>query len=54
MPSRLSARERREARGIFEKLDYPEFGGRAVGILLPFRPAARAVEFALKRLERRA
>lgn len=49
MPSRLSARERREAERILEKLDYPGFGGRAAGILLPFRPAGRAVEFALKR-----
>ncbi len=50
MPSRLSPRERREAEAILEKLDYPGFGGRAAGILLPFRPAARAVEFALKRI----
>ena len=49
MPSRLSPRERREAQAIFEKLDYPGFGGRAAGILLPFRPAGRAVEFALNR-----
>jgi hypothetical protein len=49
MPSRLSARERREAERILEKLDYPGFGGSAAGILLPFRPAGRAVEFALKR-----
>lgn len=50
MPSRLSVRERREAERILQKVDYPEFGGRAAGILLPFRPAARAIEFALKRL----
>jgi hypothetical protein len=50
MPSRLSARERREAQAILEKLDYPGFGGSAAGILLPFRPAGRAVEFALKRI----
>ena len=50
MPSRLSARERREATAILEKLDYPGFGGRAAGILLPFRPAGRAIEFALKRI----
>src|SRR6476620_7715210 len=50
MPSRLSARERREAETILRKLDYPGFGGRAVGILLPFRPAGRAVEFALHRI----
>ena len=49
MPSRLSPRERREAQAIFEKLDYPVFGGRAAEILLPFRPAGRAVEFALDR-----
>lgn len=49
MPSRLSPRERREATAILEKLDYPEFGGSAAGILLPFRPFGRAVEFALKR-----
>jgi hypothetical protein len=54
MPSRLSARERREAEAILDKLDYPGLGGRAAGILLPFRRAERAVEFALKRLERRA
>jgi len=50
MPSRLTAGERREAEAILQKLDYPGFGGRAAGILLPFRPAARAVEFALKRI----
>jgi hypothetical protein len=50
MPSRLTARERREAETILEKLDYPGFGGRAAGILLPFRPAGRAVEFALNRI----
>src|SRR3954453_4476435 len=50
MPSRLSPRERREAESILEKLDYPGFGGRAAGILLPFRPAGRAVEFALNRI----
>ena len=50
MPSRLSPRERREAERILQKLDYPGFGGRAAGILLPFRPAARAVEFALNRI----
>jgi hypothetical protein len=50
MPSRLSARERREATALLEKLDYPGFGGRAAGILLPFRPAGRAVEFALNRI----
>jgi len=49
MPSRLSPKERREAEAILQKLDYPGFGGRAAGILLPFRPAGRAVEFALKR-----
>ena len=50
MPSRLSARERREAEAMLRKLDYPGFGGRAAGILLPFRPVERAVEFALKRI----
>jgi hypothetical protein len=50
MPSRLSPRERREAERILQKLDYPGFGGRAAGILLPFRPAGRAVEFALNRI----
>ena len=50
MPSRLSQKERREAETILRKLDYPGFGGRAAGILLPFRPAGRAVEFALKRV----
>jgi hypothetical protein len=52
MPSRLGARERREAEAILRKLDYPGFGGRAAGILVPFRPVARAVEFALKRIGR--
>jgi hypothetical protein len=50
MPSRLSPKERRQAEAILEKLDYPGFGGRAAGILLPFRPAGRAVEFALSRI----
>jgi hypothetical protein len=50
LPSRLTARERREAERILEKLDYPGFGGSAAGILLPFRPAARAIEFALNRI----
>ena len=50
MPSRLSPRERREAEAILEKVDYPGFGGRAAGVLLPFRPAGRAVEFALNRI----
>jgi hypothetical protein len=50
MPSRLSAQERREAEAILRKLDYPGFGGRAAGILVPFWPAERAVEFALKRI----
>jgi hypothetical protein len=50
LPSRLTARERREAEAILHKLDYPGFGGRAAGILLPFRPAGRAVEFALRKL----
>jgi hypothetical protein len=49
-PSRLSARERREAEAILDKLDYPEFGGRAARVFLPFRPAGRAVEFALNRI----
>jgi hypothetical protein len=50
MPSRLSAKERREAEQILKKLDYPGFGGSAAGILLPFRPAGRAIEFALNRI----
>jgi hypothetical protein len=50
MPSRLTPRERREAERILQKLDYPGFGGRAAGILLPFRPVGRAVEFALNRI----
>jgi hypothetical protein len=50
MPARLSAKERREAEQILEKLDYPGFGGSAAGILLPFRPAGRAIEFALNRI----
>src|SRR3954463_15420728 len=49
-PSRLTPKERREAERILQKLDYPGFGGRAAGILVPFRPAGRAVEFALKRM----
>jgi hypothetical protein len=49
-PSRLTARERREAEALLGKLDYPGFGGSAAGILLPFRPMGRAVEFALKRI----
>ena len=50
MPSRLTARERREAEVLLSKLDYPGFGGSAAGIVLPFRPLGRAVEFALNRI----
>jgi hypothetical protein len=50
VPSRLTPAERREAETILQKLDYPGFGGRAAGILLPFRPVGRAIEFALNRI----
>ena len=46
-PSNLSTRERREAAELLEKLDYARFGGSAAATLLPFRPLARLVEFAL-------
>ena len=48
MPSRLTPRERREAETILQKLDYPGFGGRAAGILLPFRPADDSINANLR------
>lgn len=48
-PSRLSERERREALGLLDKIDYPGFGGTVAGTLLPFRPFARVVEWTLGR-----
>jgi hypothetical protein len=48
-PSKLTARERREAAELLEKLDYAEFGGNVAGTLLPFRPFARLIEFGLGR-----
>jgi hypothetical protein len=48
-PSRLSASERREAAELLEKIDYAELGGNVAATLLPFRPFARVVEFALGR-----
>jgi hypothetical protein len=48
-PSRLSARERREAADLLEKLDYAELGGSVAGTMLPFRPLSRLVEFVLGR-----
>src|SRR5262249_9303275 len=50
-PSNLSAREREEADELLEKLDYAELGGDITGTLLPFRPLARLVEFALGRAQ---
>lgn len=51
-PSNLTERERDEATVLLEKLDYAELGGSVTGLFLPFRPAARAVEFALNRVGR--
>ena len=48
-PSRLSRSERREAAELLEKVDYAELGGTVAATLLPFRPLARLVEFALGR-----
>ena len=50
-PSNLSAREREEADELLEKLGYAELGGDITGTLLPFRPLARLVEFALGRAQ---
>jgi hypothetical protein len=51
-PSKLTARERREARELLEKFDYAELGGNVSALFLPFRPLARVVEFALNRAGR--
>jgi hypothetical protein len=47
-PSNLTARERREAEELLEKLDYAELGGNVATTLLPFRPLGRLVEWALR------
>ena len=47
-PSKLTARERREAEVLLEKLDYAELGGNVTTALLPFGPLGRLVERALK------
>jgi hypothetical protein len=52
-PSKLSARERREAEELLQKLDYAEFGGSVATAVLPFRPVGRLVEFALGRAHAR-
>ena len=51
-PSRLSDAERREAARLLDKLEYPAFGGAVAGTLLPFRPFAHLVEWALGRPDR--
>jgi hypothetical protein len=48
----LSARERREASELLQKLDYAELGGNLTTTFLPFRPLGRLVEFALGRTGR--
>jgi hypothetical protein len=49
-PARLTEGERLEAARLLEKVDYAGFGGTVAGTLLPFRPLARLVEFALGRV----
>ena len=53
-PSRnLSARERREARQLLDKLGYVELAGSVAGIVLPFRPLSRlATRIAVGRQQR--
>jgi len=48
-PSKLTVRERREAEGLLQKLDYAELGGNVATTLLPFRPLGRLVEWVLRR-----
>jgi hypothetical protein len=48
-PSKLSARERREAEELLQKLDYAELGGSVATTVLPFRPVGRLVQLALGR-----
>jgi hypothetical protein len=48
-PSKLTARERREADELLQKLDYAELGGNVVTTLLPFRPLGRLAEWILRR-----
>lgn len=49
----LSARERREANDLLDKLGHVELFGTAAGIVLPFRPLSRiATNVAVKRQER--
>ena len=40
-PSNLSARERREASRLLDKLGHVELAGSVAGIVLPFRPLSR-------------
>lgn len=49
--SRLSAKERREAEELLDKLGHIELAGTAAGIVLPFRPLSR---LATKLVERRS
>lgn len=46
-PSKLTARERAEAEGLLQKLNYAELGGSIATTFLPFRPLGRLVKFAL-------
>jgi hypothetical protein len=52
-PSKLSPGERREADQLLDKLEYAQLGGSVARTVLPFRPLARLVEFALGRVGRR-
>jgi len=52
-PSKLSASERREADALLDKLEYAALGGDVARTVLPFRPLARLIEFALGRAGRR-
>ena len=53
-PSKLSARERREAADLLEKINYARLGGSVAATLLPFRSLGRLVEFGLGRPAARA
>jgi hypothetical protein len=48
-PSRLSNREADELGVLLEKLGHIELAGSVAGIVIPFRPVGRTIEFVLRR-----
>ncbi len=51
-PSKLSDREADELEELLEKLGHIELVGDVAAIVIPFRPVARTIEFALSRRDK--